>query len=149
MTLYELQKSLKKRVERAMTRAAFPDLQVFIRNLPPLKYEGEADEHFPYCLVGLEDGEDEQGSSNITATLTVATMDTEPELRGYEEICHLIEILRLDLAETPLLDGGFEIQPPVHFTLGSLERETYPYFFGAVWFDVTIPAPQRGYNDLI
>lgn len=149
MTLYELQKSLKKRVEQAAEKAAFPGLQVFIRNLPPLEYEGEAENYFPNCVVSIEDGEDGQDGAHVEAFLILGTKDSSPELRGYEEICHLIEILRLDLAEDPLLDGCFEIQPPVHFTLGSLERETYPYFFGAVWFDVTIPAPQRGYNDLI
>ena len=34
-------------------------------------------------------------------------------------------------------------------SLTEQEENTYPYFFGAVWFDVLIPSPQRGYNDLV
>lgn len=149
MTLYELQKSLKKRVEQAAEKAAFPGLQVFIRNLPPLEYEGEAETRVPCCVVSLGDGEDAQGQSKVMALLTLGAKDDGHDLRGYEQICHLLEILRLDLAEDPLLDGCFEIQQPINFTLSEDEEKTYPFFFGAVWFDATIPAPQRGYNDLI
>ena len=37
MTLFELQKLLKKRVEDIAEQSGIHDLQVFIRNLPPLK----------------------------------------------------------------------------------------------------------------
>lgn len=148
MTLFELQKLLKKRVEEAAERAGFHGLQVFIRNLPPLKYEGEADQYLPRCIVELGEGNDEQGESTVEAELTFATKDVEPELKGYEEICHLIEIVRLSLAENPIVGGQFEIKKPINFTLGSLEWETYPHFFGAVWFDVLIPGPGPNYSDL-
>lgn len=148
MTLYELQEAVKRRMKEIAEGAAFHDLQVYIRNPPVLKYEGDADKYFPRCVVGLETGVDEIESSSVEVTLTFGTLDKQPELKGYQEICHLIEITRLSLAERPQIEG-FEIQKPIHFTLGSLERETYPYFFGAVWFDVLIPSPQRGYNDLV
>ena len=54
MTLFELQKLLKKRVEDIAEQSGIHDLQVFIRNLPPLKYEGDADKYLPHCLIGLE-----------------------------------------------------------------------------------------------
>ena len=84
----------------------------------------------------------------MTAVLVLGTIDTAPELRGYEEICHLVEILRLSCAEDPVLDGCFEVKLPVNFTPAEGEGNTYPHFFGAVWFDVQIPSPQRDYNDL-
>jgi len=70
------------------------------------------------------------------------------EGEGYEKICHLIEITRLSLAEKPTLNDQFEIQKPIQFTLGSIEKETYPYFFGAVMFEVNIPSPGPDYSDL-
>ena len=44
MTIYRLHQAIKERVERAVSEAGFQGLQVYIRNLPPLKYEGDADE---------------------------------------------------------------------------------------------------------
>lgn len=148
MTLYELQQAVSRRMKEITNHAGFHNLQVYIRNPPILKYEGDADKYFPRCVVGLETGTDEIDSGSVEVTLTFGTLDKQPELKGYQEICSLIEITRLSLAEDPMIEG-FEIQKPIHFTLGSLERETYPYFFGAVWFDVLIPSPQRGYDDLI
>lgn len=148
MTLFELQKLLKKRVIDIAEQSGIHDLQVFIRNLPPLKYEGDADKYLPHCLISLEVGSDDNEKSSIEVILTFATKDQEPELKGYEKICHLIEITRLSLAEKPTLNDQFEIQKPIQFTLGSIEKETYPYFFGAVMFEVNIPSPGPDYSDL-
>lgn len=148
MTIYRLHQATKERVEQAMSEAGFQGLQVYIRNLPPLKYEGDADKYLPHCLIGLEVGSDDNEKSSIEVILTFATKDQEPELKGYEKICHLIEITRLSLAEKPTLNGQFEIQKPIQFTLGSIEEETYPYFFGAVMFEVNIPSPGPDYSDL-
>lgn len=148
MTIYRLHQAIKERVEQAMSEAGFQGLQVYIRNLPPLKYEGDADKYLPHCLIGLEVGSDDNEKSSIEVILTFATKDQEPELKGYEKICHLIEITRLSLAEKPTLNDQFEIQKPIQFTLGSIEKETYPYFFGAVMFEVNIPSPGPDYSDL-
>lgn len=148
MTIYRLHQAIKERVEQAVSEAGFQGLQVYIRNLPPLKYEGDAEKYFPHCLIGLEVGSDDNEKSSIEVILTFATKDQEPELKGYEKICHLIEITRLSLAEKPTLNGQFEIQKPIRFTLGSIEEETYPYFFGAVMFEVNIPSPGPDYSDL-
>lgn len=149
MTIYRLHQAIKERVEQAMSEAGFQGLQVYIRNLPPLKYEGDAEKYFPHCVITVGDGADAQEESSMTAVLVLGTIDTVPELRGYEEICHLVEILRLSFAENPVLDGCFEVKLPVNFTPAEGEGDTYPHFFGAVWFDVQIPSPQRDYSDLI
>lgn len=147
MTIYNLQQQLKSRIEQAVEAAGFHGLQVYIRNLPPLKYEGDADQYFPNCVVSVGDGEDAQDQSKVTTVMVLGTIDKNPELKGYEEICHLIEILRLYFAEHPILDG-YEIQRPINFTLAEQEEDTYPHFFGAVWFDVLIPGPGPDYSDL-
>ncbi len=149
MTIYQLHQSIQKRVQDVIETAGFHGLQVFIRNTPSLKYEGDANEYFPNCVIKMGDGSDSQEQSSVTIVLVLGTMDNEPELKGYEEICHLIEILRLDFAENSILDKYFEIKQPINFTLAEQESDTYPYFFGAVWFDVQIPSPQRGYNEFI
>ena len=148
MTIYRLHQAIKERVEKAVSEAGFQGLQVYIRNLPPLKYEGDAEKYFPHCVITVGDGADAQEESSMTAVLVLGTIDTAPELRGYEEICHLVEILRLSFAENPVLDGCFEVKLPVNFTPAEGEGDTYPHFFGAVWFDVQIPSPQRDYSDL-
>ena len=147
MTIYNLQQQLQSRIEQAVEAAGFHGLQVYIRNLPPLKYEGDADQYFPHCVVSVGDGEDAQDQSKVTAVMVLGTIDKNPELKGYEEICHLIEILRLYFAEHPILDG-YEIQRLINFTLAEQEVDTYPHFFGAVWFDVLIPGPGPDYSDL-
>ena len=43
MTIYRLHQAIKERVEKAVSEAGFQGLQVYIRNLPPLKYEGDAE----------------------------------------------------------------------------------------------------------
>ena len=83
----------------------------------------------------------------MTAVIVLGTIDKNPELKGYEEICHLIEILRLYFVEHLFLDG-YEIQRPINFTLAEQEEDTYPHFFVAVWFDVLIPSPGPDYSDL-
>ena len=50
MTIYRLHQAIKERVERAVSEAGFQGLQVYIRNLPPLKYEGDAEKYFPHCV---------------------------------------------------------------------------------------------------
>lgn len=148
MTLYNLHKSLKQRVETAAENAGFHGLKVFIHNMPSLKYENDAEKNFPCCVVMVGEGEDGLGESVVSVTLNFGTKDESPKLRGHEEICHLIEIMRLSLTESNLLDGIFEIKKPINFALGDQQTETYPFFNGAVWFDVIIPSPGGGYNDL-
>lgn len=149
MTIYDLHLELKKRVKALTEATGIHDLKVYIRNLPPIKYEGDADKLFPHCLVSVGDGSDDGEESKITVFLGLGTKDTAPELTGYQDICHLIEILRLSFAENPMIGKYAEIKGTVNYTLTEQEENTYPYFFGAVWFDVLIPSPQRGYNDLV
>ena len=149
MTIYDLHTELQKRV-KAMTEAAgIHDLKVHIRNLPLLKYEGDADKLFPHCLISVGEGSDDESESKITVFLGLGTKDAAPELTGYRDICHLVDVMRLSFAENPNIGKYAEIAGKIGFTLAEQEENTYPYFYGAVWFDVLIPSPQRGYNDLV
>ena len=58
MTIYDLHLELEKRVKALTEAAGIHDLKVYIRNLPPLKYEGDADKLFPHCLISVGDGSD-------------------------------------------------------------------------------------------
>ena len=60
MTIYRLHQAIKERVEQAVSEAGFQGLQVYIRNLPPLKYEGDAEKYFPHCVITVGDGADAQ-----------------------------------------------------------------------------------------
>ena len=71
------------------------------------------------------------------------------QLTQTEEALTVGEDYLLSFAENPVLDGCFEVKLPVNFTPAEGEGDTYPHFFGAVWFDVQIPSPQRDYSDLI
>lgn len=101
MTIYDLHLELEKRVKALTEAAGIHDLKVYIRNLPPLKYEGDADKLFPHCLISVGDGSDDGEKSKITVFLGLGTKDTAPELTGYQDICHLIDVMRLSFAENP------------------------------------------------
>ena len=60
MTIYNLQQQLQSRIEQAVEAAGFHGLQVYIRILPPLKCEGDADQYLPHCVVSVGDGQDAQ-----------------------------------------------------------------------------------------
>ena len=149
MTICDLHTELQKRVKALTEAAGIHDLKVYIRNLPLLKYEGDADKLFPHCLISVGEGSDDESESKITVFLGLGTKDTAPELTGYRDICHLIDVMRLSFAENPNIGRYAEITGKIGFTLAEQEENTYPYFYGAVWFDVLIPSPQRGYDDLV
>lgn len=148
MTIYDLQTELKKRIEKIAENNAFHDLKVYLQNLPPLKFEGDADKVFPHCIVSAGDGADGE-TSHINICLTFGTKDTAPDLQGYVDICHLIEMVRLNFAENPWIAGKFEIKKPINFTFSDGDEDSYPHFFGGIWFDVAIPSPRVDIDDLI
>ena len=150
MTIRDLQQALIGHIEQLFSDNALKTCKVFSQSLPPKKYENDTDTLFPYCVVSVGDGKDDQKGSSVDVTLSFGAMDHEPDYQGYADICHMVDICRLDLAENPWIEAKYEVQQPVNFTLSPDDRITYPYYFGGIWFTVSVPPLNKTvYNNLI
>lgn len=148
MTLMFLQEALKKRLEDLFQKYPLQSdspLHVFIRNIPPKQYEYE-EGFFPFCKITVGDGEDSIDQTTVQVILVFGTQNNADDLTGYSDICHLVEMVRLDLLENPLIENRFQINLPLKWTLLEDEPDTYPQYFGAMFFEVeypTIQSPNR------
>lgn len=135
-----LENQLKVILEHVGLRCGKP-FQVYPQNLPPRKAKGDFSE-FPYCKIELGDGSDDKDGSGQDVILVFGVRDDDPEYQGYRDVMNGIESVREYFLKYPTLDGRFEVQRPIQWTIPD-NPATYPAYFGALILRFSIPQPQR------
>lgn len=148
MTIYELQQRVAARVKNIFMHYTPPPgmdpVQVFVQNIPPKKTADDASQ-VPACIIKLGDGQDDGTISTQDVTIIVGVKDNNEDFSGYQTICSMIEKIRLNVSEKPIVGGMYEIVKPIKWKIEG-EEETYPFYWGAIILKFELPIIQRGYN---
>lgn len=143
MTPLNLQDSLKMELEKVLANVLLKSSEAFhfyTQNLPPKK-DSQDKSMFPYCLIKLGDGEDDQETSTQDVIIVFATWDKDKDYQGYRDVMNAIQIVREYLKKNQEIDDTFSIKYPVRWASPD-DSDTYPFYFGAIL--VTFSLPQIG-----
>lgn len=134
-------------------------LNVFKQNLPlATSLDDEADTDAaasPYIVVLLEGGKiyNQNDPKVENATLTVCCYDEGNERAGFRDVQNIIEAIEQHFCTKPHFGGAFTVMlGHDHCFEDALQMDdTWPYYFGAVSFDVSVPVPvpEATYNELV
>ena len=105
--------------------------------------EGWQDEDpFPYLVVKLDGGGVESATSmnTVDVVVLVGIFDDNPKNEGHIAVMQIIERIMFHFAERPVL-GPFSYADRFDWEL--LERDGFPYYYGACAFSFYIPSPQN------
>lgn len=123
-------------------------LSVFSQNLPKRVSEDD-DDPFPYIIVRIDSGDIDTQTDpyKVAVFLLIGIFDDDAKNQGHRAVLEIMEVIQQQYEETPLLDGQFTFTDPFHWALQ--DEESYPYFFGGVEVNFTLPAPRRKWSDLV
>lgn len=110
---------------------------IYPQYLPPK--EGKDDkEHFPYIVVGLEDGDDsgKEEPNQCRIVMTVGVCDKDKTFQGYRDVLNVLQKLYDHLMRTQVFGSKFEINYPIKWALHDENR--YPFFYGGLETNWTV-----------
>lgn len=130
-------------------------LKVFKQNLPIDDGNDEdADTDAaasPYIVVILGEGsiKDPDSPQIVSVMLTICCYDEGKEREGYEDVQNIIEDILQHFCVSPQFGAAFEVMRETdHEMQWAIQQDdTYPYYFGAVLLDVTVPAMTGDQNN--
>lgn len=143
MTPLDLQDSLKEEFSKVLSGVLIrsgEQFQIYTQNLPPKK-DAKDNSMFPYCLIKLVDGEDDQSDATQDVVVVFATIDKEKDYQGYRDVMNAIQKVREYLKKTQEISGKYSVKYPIRWASPD-DSDTYPYYFGAIL--VTFNLPQIG-----
>lgn len=143
MTPLNLQDSLKLEIGDALSKMLLKSgdtFHIYTQNLPPKK-DAKDYSMFPYGLIKLGDGEDDQESATQDIVMVFATRDTDKSYQGYRDVMNAIQKVREYLKEQPEIGRKYTIKYPIRWASPD-DSATYPFYFGAIL--VTFNLPQTG-----
>ena len=124
-------------------------LNVFKQNLPidtGLDDDTDTDAAAsPYVVVLLEGGKiyDPHNPKVVGATLTVCCYDEGDKREGFRDVQNILETIEQHFCVKPYFGGAFTVLlGHEHYFEDALQMDdTWPYYFGALSFDVSVPVP--------
>jgi hypothetical protein len=143
MTSLDLQDSLKTEIGSVLSRVLTKGgeaFHIYTQNLPPKK-DAKDDSMFPYGLIKLGDGEDDQDDASQDVVIVFATKDADQSYQGYRDVMNCIQRVREYLREQPEIGKRYSVKNPIRWAAPD-DSATYPYYFGAIL--VTFHIPQIG-----
>lgn len=167
-TLGDLHKAIKARLETALahasmgSRTGFRVPRIFDGWLPDRASRAKVDEtgidaatlrdQFPYVIVRPVSGGDSIDGVDARATATVRLLlgtysETDSDtFDGWVDLMHLVDLIRLDFATNPVLEGtAFEQTGPLTWEIP--EEQAPPHWQGLITSTWTTPRPARGSSE--
>lgn len=136
-------------------------LKVFDQNLPIDNRDDETsetnDSDSPYIVVVTGEGiiPNRNSPQIVSVMLTICCYDESVERNGYADVENIIEDIVQHFREYPCFGGAFTVmcEPDHAIQWAHQMDDTTPYYFGAVLFDVTVPArtgdTNKDWSDMI
>ncbi|MEK5069812.1 hypothetical protein [Sporosarcina sp. FSL K6-1508] len=150
MTSLQLQETLKKRIEQALSgmllssqEGESKEIQVFKQHLPrktKSTSRNPGNTFYPCVIVYLDEGE----NGKVKVLLIVATHDEETDNQGYQDAMNIVEKIMQDLGRNPQVDGRYEIQEEPKWFYN--EQDNYPYYFA--WIETSFEIPRSLREDV-
>lgn len=109
------------------------NLNIYPQNLPAKKGSKDT-EHFPYLVIRVMDGEDnnETGEEDSTCKIAfiVGLYDEDDNYQGYKDVMNIIEKVKQRLKTKRFYSNQFELKLPLKWVIH--EEDIYPYYFGGI-----------------
>lgn len=109
----------------------------YIQNLPEFDDEDEAESRFPYFIVRVMSGTDEeldQIRGSVKVLILIGVYDNNKENVGHKIILKMIQMFRERFEEEARTSGyGYRMRPKIEWALQ--DEDTFPYFFGGIETD--------------
>lgn len=129
-------------------------LKFFDQNLPIDNRDDETsetdDSDSPYIVVLTSEGKipDKNSPQIVSVMLTICCYDESVERYGYADVENIKEDIIQHFREYPYFGGAFTVmcEPDHPIQWAHQMDDTTPYYFGAVLFDVTVPAKTGDQN---
>ena len=118
-------------------------INVFPQSLP-IAYSDEDDDPVPYIIVRIVNGIDEGKSDSkhsVRVDVIIGMYDDESSAQGHRSVMHIINTLYKRFMTNPNLNDKYVYDGP--FEWGVQDDAYYPFYFGAVKMQFTIPAIRR------
>lgn len=155
MTPIELQKALCKEIELLLDNHLFTGkeesgkviekkINVYAQNLPMINSDEDEGVLNPYVIVRIVDGEtDMDGAApyTISMVLIASVYDKAEANNGHEQIQLIFDSIYERFAKDPMLNNMYYCSGHMKWT--HQDDSYYPYSFGAMRIDFTIPAIRR------
>ncbi len=131
MTPLMLQNEVKNEL-----KSFLKDFKVFEQSIPPR--QGKDDSHFPYALVQLGNGEEDEEEATQEIIVTFGVKDINLDYSGYIKAVNVVQEVRQHMLSKKIIGGMFEVKKPIRWVLPEND-ETYPKYFGGILFTFSIP----------
>jgi hypothetical protein len=144
----ELQDGLEKRMVEALKELRFCNpnneyvaLNIFKQHLP--KKENNNDEHLPYLLIQLLEGQqdNEDDPQKVQVIFIAGIYDEQDTFQGYRDVSTVLQKVVENLKRNPVIDKRFELNYPIRWAFH--DEDTFPYYFGALETVWDIPTSIR------
>lgn len=90
---------------------------------------------FPFCVVKLSDGIQEENVSTeiITTQLIIGVKNDNPEGDGFDDVMACMSAIRADLNNNPIVNKKYLLNYPISWT--TVDVDTHPYYYIALNLD--------------
>ena len=137
VTLNVYEQNLPMRDVRQMREQIQQEDEAELDEVPEEDGDEELNDLFPYCVVKLDQGMSESSESthDVSTKLIIGIFDDGLDAAGYKDILNIIEDIRCRFRRNPILNGRYMAKDKMEWALPDDDRDTFPYFFGALYLE--------------
>lgn len=134
-----LQKGLIQRLEEIFSQFKLKNpnnedvnINIFEQHLPQSESDDDDVSLYPYIIVKLADGEQENETSahKIKVLFVIGVFDDSYDNNGYQDVVNIVQKLIAGLKSKPIIEKKFVLDYPMRWLVH--EEDVYPFFFGGV-----------------
>lgn len=117
-------------------------INIIEQNLPVQKDDDDT-EPYPYVLVKIMDGDipENEEKQTVSMNFMIGIYDENEDSQGANIVLNVIQDIIERFRKNPILNKKFIMQQKVRWALQ--EDDTYPYYFGGMETNWTVPLIQR------
>lgn len=114
------------------------NFNVYPQNLPSKKEQNDTD-HFPYIVIRVMEGEDQDEISDNTCKIDfiIGIYDDNDNYQGYKDVMNAISKIKQRLLSKLNYNNQFSIIYPFKWLIH--DEDTFPYYFGGIETNWTMP----------
>lgn len=150
MTPEMLQDALCEEIKRILSGRTYltpagkhVPMNVFPQSIPLIETDEEEDP-FPYAIVRMSDGADDNVYDSkyiVEMVVIVGIYSEDKQAQGHRELLNVFNLVYERFKKNPSLDNQFVYDGGYRWTIQ--EDDYFPYYFGAFKMNFAIPAIRR------
>ncbi|MGG1638226.1 hypothetical protein [Paenibacillus sp. NRS-1760] len=127
--------AIKRFIEGVLAENVSQQPQVFEFVLPQKTHQNMNAEDYPFVIVRVINGEDQEDQHKVTVNLIFGTKSEQEA--GFQDVLNLMERVRVAFRKRRTLDNQFRVELPYKWTL--FEDQPYPEWIGQAITTWTLP----------